>query len=195
VAEERSGNTLGTHSHEEPGARSAGVLLDEWAHEIHDGDHVADLDAPPEDRFGDAVLAHHEQLARLAFMLSGSQEIAEASVTEAYARLWPKFRRGRIRTALPYLVREVIVEVHERSRLAGPRPGEPTGNGEFETPWAALLHLAFEQRSAVVLHVVEGLGLEESAMLLDEPVAVTTGRVDLGLERLAELLVAGDSNA
>ena len=188
MAEERSGIALGTPSHERPGARSDGVLLDGWVHENHDGDEVAVLDAPPEDRFGDAVLEHHEQLARLAFMLSGSQEIAEDSVTETYARLWPKFRRGRIQNAFPYLVREVIIEVQERTRRAGTRLADPTRPGEFETPWAALLHLPFDQRSAVVLHVVEGLDIEESAALLGQSESVITHRTNAGMARIGELV-------
>ncbi len=192
MADERSGVALGVHSQGGTGFRSGGITLDEWAHEDHDGDEVASLDAPPEDRFGDAVLAHHAQLARFAFVLSGNQEVAEDSVTETYARLWPKFRRGRIADLLPHLVRGVIVEVHERTRRTGSRATEDPGADEFETPWDALQHLPIEQRSAVVLHVVEGIGLEESAVLLGDPVAITATRIDVGMERIAKLLVTGE---
>lgn len=195
MADERSGVALGPHSHGDLGRRSGGVSLDEWAHEDHNGDEVASLDAPPEDRFGDAVLAHHEQLARFAFMLSGDREVAEDSVTETYARLWPKFRRGRIHNSLPHLVRDVIVEVKERTRRTGSRTTEDPGSEEFETPWEALQHLPIEQRSAVVLHVVEGISLEESAMLLGDPVEITATRIDVGMDRIAKLLVAGRSGS
>ena len=195
MAEERSGIALGTHSGETEGFRSDGTSLDEWAHEIHDGDDVAVLDAPPEDRFGDAVLAHQEQLARFAFMLCGDQQIAEDSVTETYARLWPKVRRGRIQNVLPHLIREVIVEVKERTRRADGRLDVAISCSEFKTPWAALQHLPLEQRSALVLHVVEGIGLDESAMLLGEPIEVTANRIDTGLGRVAELLVTGGPDA
>jgi DNA-directed RNA polymerase specialized sigma24 family protein len=162
--------------------------------QIHDGDEIAALDAPPEDRFGDAVLAHHEQLARFAFLLSGSREVAEDAVTESYARLWPRFRRGRIQNVLPHLVRELIVEVKERSRRGGSRVDGDVERSRPETPWDALQELPIEQRSAVVLHVVEGLSLDESAMLLGDPVAVTTTRVDVGMDRIAELLVTVGSD-
>jgi DNA-directed RNA polymerase specialized sigma24 family protein len=195
VAEERSGVALGNHSDEGAGIRSDGNLLDEWGYEIHDGDNVASLDAPPEDRFGDAVLAHHEQLARFAFMLCGNQEIAEASVAETYARLWPKFRRGHIHNVLPHLVREVLVEVRERSRRTGSRAMPVPGSEEFETPWDALQQLPIEQRSAVLLHVVEGIDLDESAMLLGDPVEVTATRIDVGMHRIAKLLVTGGFDA
>lgn len=195
MADERSGVTLGPHWQGETGRSSGGISLDEWAHEDHDGDEVASLDAPPEDRFGDAVLAHHEQLARFAFMLSGDREVAEDSVTETYARLWPKFRRGRIHNALPHLVRDVIVEVKERTRRTSSRATEDPGSEEFETSWEALQHLPIEQRSAVVLHVVEGISLEESAMLLGDPVEITATRIDVGMDRIAKLLVTGRSGS
>lgn len=195
VAEVRSGSALGTHSRERQGGRSDRLILDEWVHEIHDGDEVAALDAPQEDRFGDAVLAHHQRLVRFAYMLSGSKEIAEASVTETYARLWPRFRRGRIQNVLPYLMREVIVDVRERTRRAGSRRAATVEPGELETPWAALQHLPLEQRGALVLHVVEGLSLDESAMLLDEPVDITAARVTAGMARVAELLVRAGPDA
>jgi RNA polymerase sigma-70 factor (ECF subfamily) len=195
VKDERSAVALGTHWQEDPGGRSGGISLDEWAHEDHDGDEVASLDAPPEDRFGDSVLAHHEQLARFAFLLSGNRAVAEDSVTETYARLWPKFRRGRIHNALPHLVRDVIVEVKERTRRTSSRATDDPGAEEFETPWDALQHLPIEQRSAVVLHVVEGIDLEEAATLLGDPVEITATRIDVGMNRIAELLVTGPTGS
>jgi DNA-directed RNA polymerase specialized sigma24 family protein len=195
VAEERSGVALGTHSPGDTENRSGGISLDEWAHEDHDGDEVASLDAPPEDRFGDAVLAHHEQLARFAFMLSGDREVGEDSVTETYARLWPKFRRGRIANALPDLVRDVIVEVQERTRRTNRRVTPDRDSEECATPWEALQHLPIEQRSAVVLHVVEGIDLDEAAELLGDPVDITATRIDVGMDRIAKLLVTGRSGS
>ncbi|MGZ8763949.1 MAG: RNA polymerase sigma factor, partial [Acidimicrobiia bacterium] len=136
-----------------------------------------------------------QQLARFAFMLSGSHEIAEDAVAETYARLWPRFRRGRIHKVLPHLVRDVIVEVRERTRREGSRSTVPRAPDDIETPWGALQHLPIEQRSALVLHVVEGLSLDESAMLLGDPVDITATRVDAGLGRIAELLVGGGAHA
>ena len=193
MAKERSGVALGTHSSETAESPTDGPSPDEWAHEITDGDDVAALDAPPEDRFGDAVLMYHEMLARFAFMLSGSEEIAEAAVAETYARLWPKFKRGRIRSVLPHLIREVIVELEERTRPALRHPdAEPQVP---ESPWAALLDLPLEQRSALVLHVVEDFSISESATLLGAPETVTSARIDTGLAEITKLLAVGANDA
>ncbi len=258
MEEERSGNALGTHSRERPGARFYGAPLDEWAHENdnrrevapvdepvdtdggggvdvvldestpeshdrpeivavdesaheshdrpeivildesaheNDIDEVAVLETPAEDRFADDVLEHHVQLARMAYMLTGDREIAEDSVTEGYARLWPKYQRGRMQDPFPVLVREVLREAQERTRRAGTRQLDTTRPAQFESPWAALLYLPFDQRSAVVLRVVEGLDLEESADLLGQPISVTAARVDAGMGRVAELLGVREPDA
>ena len=172
------------------------MALDEPAHEEHDGDdHVAAVDAPVEDRFGDAVLMHHERVARLAYLLTaGDSETAEASVTETYARLWPRFRRGRIHDVLPSLMRAVVVDVRERNRrVAASSPEAPAQPGQSKTPWAALQQLPFEQRAAVILHVVEELDLEETAQTLGQSVDMTSARLHAGMGRVAELLVHGST--
>jgi DNA-directed RNA polymerase specialized sigma24 family protein len=86
-------------------------------------------------------------------------------------------------------MREIIVDVRERTRLETSRTVGRIVPDDLETPWAALQHLPFEQRSALVLHFVEGLSIEETASLLDEPVGMVEIRVDTGLGRVAELLI------
>ena len=67
-----------------------------------------------------AVADHHRELARFAFRLCGDRTQAEDIVAEAYARVWPNWRRGRVTTLLPYLMRTVAnlaFAGHRRRRL------------------------------------------------------------------------------
>jgi RNA polymerase sigma-70 factor (ECF subfamily) len=187
VAEERGGTALGNRW--QGASRFDGNRLAERAHEIDRGDDVAAVDAPPEDRFGDAILNYHQQLAQLAYMVTGDETIAESAVTEAYARLWPKFRRGRIEV-LPRLTAEVLAQVRERARRGPPRD-VVIDLRDDDPVWLALRDLPIEQRIALVLHLVMGLPSDEIADLVGDSAETVTARVETGLGRLAETIVAG----
>lgn len=73
-----------------------------------------------DDAFTPAVTSHRQALARFAFMLCGDAVHAEDVVAEAYARVWPRWRRGRVDDLLllPYLRRTVANEVYGRHASA-----------------------------------------------------------------------------
>ena len=58
-----------------------------------------------DDAFTRAVAAHRQALARFAFMLCGDAGHAEDVVAEAYARVWPRWRRRRVELLLGRAVR------------------------------------------------------------------------------------------
>jgi RNA polymerase sigma-70 factor (sigma-E family) len=152
------------------------------------------------DAFSDAVADHHRELARFAFRLCGDRTLAEDVVAEAYARVWPHWRRGRVEVLLPYLVRTVANEAyarHRRRRLE--RAHEPTERpalaGSFEGQvdehdelWAALDRLPPQQRVVLVLRVVEDLSEDETAAMLGVPRGTVKSRLARGLDALRAIV-------
>jgi RNA polymerase sigma-70 factor, ECF subfamily len=146
------------------------------------------------DPFAEAVAQHHQALARLAYALCGNLTQAEDAVAEAYAKVWPKWRRGKVDNVFPYLRRTVVNEVygrHRRRRLErreAARPPEPGPDGQFESRvddrdalWEGLSRLSTPLRVVVVLRIVEDLSEEQTAALLDIPTGTVKSRLSRGL--------------
>jgi RNA polymerase sigma-70 factor (sigma-E family) len=152
------------------------------------------------DAFTDAVAHHHRELARFAYRLCGDRTVAEDVVAEAYARVWPHWRRGRVEVLLPYLMRTVANEAYARHRRRKlelaivpppPPPSAVAAAGSFEDRiedhdelWSALDHLPPQQRVVVVLRIVEDLSEEETAAMLDIPRGTVKSRLSRGLDAL-----------
>jgi RNA polymerase sigma-70 factor (sigma-E family) len=157
------------------------------------------------DAFSRAVAEHHDQLARFAFRLCGDTTQAEDAVAEAYARVWPKWRRGRVEELMPYLRTAVVNEVYGRGRRkqverrhAG-RSVERRDGGQFEAGVGerdalalALARLPLQQRVVVVLRVVEDLSPEETASVLGVPAGTVKSRLSRALTALRQLMEEGD---
>ena len=154
-----------------------------------------------DDAFTQAVASHRQVLARFAFMLCGDAGQAEDVVAEAYARVWPQWRRGRVDDLLPYLRRTVANEVYQRhrrrllERREAARPSDPRADGRFEARvddrdvlWAALAHLSPQQRVVVVLRIVEDLSEEQTAAMLGVPVGTVKSRLSRALTVLRAIL-------
>jgi RNA polymerase sigma-70 factor (sigma-E family) len=150
------------------------------------------------DGFSELYQSHRLGLLRLAYVLSGDQARAEDAVAEAVARVWPKWRSGRVRDPVKYLRRAVVNEVLRGSRrralerrLAERRAGDHRGRRtladhvtDHEAVWAALLELPSSQRVAIVLRYFEGLSEAEAAAVLGTRVGTVKSRVARGLARL-----------
>jgi RNA polymerase sigma-70 factor (sigma-E family) len=153
-----------------------------------------------DDAFSDAVTDHHRELARFAFRLCGDRTLAEDIVAEAYARVWPHWRRGRVDALLPYLMRTVANEAyarHRRRRLE--RSKEPTYTPIVEGPfedrvderdelWSALGRLAPQQRVVLVLRIVEDLSVEQTASMLGIPPGTVKSRLSRALGVLRSIV-------
>jgi RNA polymerase sigma-70 factor (sigma-E family) len=153
-----------------------------------------------EDAFSRAVAEHHRQLARFAYRLCGDRTLAEDVVAEAYARVWPYWRRGRVEVLLPYLMRtvaNVAYARHKRLRLERTRepPYAPPADGRFEDRigehdalWAALDRLPPQQRVVLVLRVVEDLSEDETATMLGVAPGTVKSRLSRALGALRAIV-------
>jgi RNA polymerase sigma-70 factor (sigma-E family) len=161
--------------------------------------------SPSRDRFSKTVASHHQQLARLAFLLCNDRQQAEDAVAEAYARVWPKYRRGAIDELLPYLRRAVANQVRgglrrrlleqrevERRKVDwhdGVSPERSVDDAEIILP--ALEALPQNQRAVLVLRYYEDLSEDEIADTLDIPAGTVKSRCARGLEQLRRVIGEG----
>jgi RNA polymerase sigma-70 factor (sigma-E family) len=154
-----------------------------------------------DDEFTLAAAAHRQALARFAFMLCGDARHAEDVVAEAFARVWPRWRRGRVDDLAPYLRRTVANEVYQRhrrrllERREAARPPDRQADGRFEAQvadrdalWAALARLSAQQRVVVVLRIVEDLSEEQTATMLGIPAGTVKSRLSRALAVLRATL-------
>lgn len=156
------------------------------------------------DAFSTAVADHHQELARFAFRLCGDRTSAEDIVAEAYARVWPHWRRGRVAEVLPYLMRAVANEAftrHRRRRLerSKEQPPRPLVQGPFEEQvddhdelWSAVGRLAPKQRVVLVLRIYEDLSEEQTASMLGIPEGTVKSRLSRALDALRAMVGAND---
>lgn len=149
------------------------------------------------DAFAHAVTTYHQALARFAYALCGDVAQAEDVVAEAYARVWRRWRRGRIDNLFGYLRRTVANEVYGRhrrrllERREAERAPDRSADGQFESGvddrdalWTALDRLSPRLRVVVVLRVVEDLSEEQTATMLDVPPGTVKSRLSRGLAAL-----------
>jgi RNA polymerase sigma factor (sigma-70 family) len=139
--------------------------------------------------FEDLYREHYARMVRVALLLSGSNEVAEDIVQDAYVALWPRFER--LSDPPAYLYRAVVngwlsgrrrERVAERFRhLDVVRTVAPS---EIDETWDLLARLPPRRRAAVVLRYYADLPLAEVAAVL----RCRTGTVKSMLHRaLAEL--------
>jgi RNA polymerase sigma factor (sigma-70 family) len=139
------------------------------------------------------------RLVRLAYTICGEQRQAEDAVAEAVARVWPRFRDGRIADAAVYLRRAVVNEAVSQGRrrtaglraLARERPqGFIPAVDELvehqQLVLQGLLRLPAAQRAAIALRFLEGLSEAETAATLDVSLGTVKSRVHRGLAALRQ---------
>jgi RNA polymerase sigma factor (sigma-70 family) len=147
------------------------------------------------DRSFDAVYRDARPgLVRLAYLIVGSQPVAEELVQEAFLRLHQHFAEvenpgGYLRVALVRLCvtanRRRAMEA-ERLERAVDRVGPP--EHEIDEMWTAVQRLRPERRAVLVLRYYEDLPHEEIARLLDCPVVTVRTRARRALADLRKEL-------
>jgi RNA polymerase sigma-70 factor (sigma-E family) len=158
--------------------------------------------------FADVVSTHHRGLVRFAYLLCGDGTEAEDVVADAFAKVWPHWRRGRVDDLLPYVKRAIVNGAYGRGRHlqvvrrdeARHRAADADHGGEFEegvgdrgTLWPLLARLPRQQRVIVVLRVVEDLSEERTAELVGVPPGTVKSRLSRGLAALRTMMEAHDA--
>lgn len=156
----------------------------------------------PDAAFAALVSAYHDRLARLAYLLCSDREQAEDAVSEAYAKVWPRFRRGHVDNPPVYLRTAVVNQVRgglrrrllerreeQRQRVDwrdGVSPHRDVEEREVLEP--ALRRLPAAQRAVIVLRFYEDMTEDEIAILLGVPPGTVKSRCARGLAQLRALV-------
>lgn len=130
-------------------------------------------------------------MVRFAYLLTGSREVAEELVQEAFVQV----HRGWARAVNPPAYLRVVVanncrSWHRRRALElrrQPPPGESTELGADEL-WDAVQTLPFRQRAAIVLRFYEDMSEAEAARVLGCRPGTIGSAVHRGLARLREVI-------
>lgn len=135
---------------------------------------------------------HRSQAVRLAFLLTGSPEVAEELTQEAFLRIWPEL--PRLDDPRAYL-RTVVVNLargHHRRRATershAPIPPGPALPIEVDETWQQLWLLPERQRAALVLRFYTDMDVAGVAKALDCRLGTAKSLIHRGLARLKEVL-------
>lgn len=146
--------------------------------------------------------AHHHDLTRLAFLLTGDMALAEDISQEAFIRAFGRWHDIRHRDAFEVYLRRTVVNlsrdqfrrrVRERSAIQELGHGatgseEPQDLGQRDELLDALRALPQRQRTAVVFRYCEGLSERETAATLGTSVSAVKSLTNRGLTKLKELI-------
>lgn len=145
---------------------------------------------------------HQASLLRVALLLSGDPHRAEEAVAEAFAKVWPHWRRGRVKDDAAYLRRAVVNEVHSSGRRLGRQDRAArrhTSSAAPEVPFdedsvqrdvllAALATLPKGQRAVIVLRFYDDMSEAATAATLGMRIGTVKSQTSRGLSRLRVLL-------
>ena len=162
-----------------------------------EADVESDLSEPEsvERRLESVYREHGARLWRSVFLASGSREVADDAVAEAFAQA---LRRGRaLRDPAAWVWRAAFRmaagELKERGRMTAIATEPVTGMPEpFVDLWLALARLPLKQRASVVLADYAGWSHREIAKALGSSVSAVGVHVHRARKRLRDLLEDGD---
>ena len=147
---------------------------------------------------------HHRALLRLAYLLCGDERRAEDVVSEAFAKVFPRWRAGGVDDVRAYLRRSVVnvshggfrrlaIERREAQRIG--HRGDDRGTRPFDQDavdrdalWRALDQLPERQRIAVVLRYYEDLSEADAAEVMQTSVGTVKSQTARGLDKLRTLM-------
>lgn len=145
---------------------------------------------------------HHAAALRLAYLLCGDAHRSEEAVAEAFARVWPQWKRGHVSDERAYLRRAVVNELRSRGRRKALEEREAdrrtaAGRGEQTAHdraidrhglLAALSELPSRQRAVIVLRFYEDLTEAATAAALGMRIGTVKSQTSRGLARLRLIL-------
>lgn len=185
---------LSRRAFQETGNVPGASALDEGVTEAQvDADAASDA-MNVRDSFAVVFATARAPMVRVAFLIVGSQAVAEEIVQDAFTGLYTHFdtvdnaaayvRTAVVRGAVSWKQRRAM-ETERIERVTDP---DPTGIGEIDTTWDALRALRPERRAVLVLRYYEDLSHAQIAKLLGCPVTTVRTRLHRGLSDLRKEL-------
>ena len=158
------------------------------------------------DAFAAVFSAQHGRALRLAYLMCGDAERSQDVVADAFARMYPHWRRGRVTDPGSYVRRAVVngvrggfrhraIERREEAKWSGEGRGQRDSADDVADRDAvrrALASLPPRQRAAVVLRHLEDLSEADVAAVLGVSVGTVKAHVSRGLDRMHEALFEAD---
>src|SRR6186997_1108716 len=138
----------------------------------------------------EAVYDRHSTAAfSLAYRMTGTRNVAEDVVQEAFLSLWRSGARydrtrGSVRTWVLGIVHNRAIDALRRSMVHDRRRASDEGIEERREARSALASLPPEQCRVIELAYFGGFSQSEIASMLDTPIGTVKGRMRLGLEKL-----------
>jgi DNA-directed RNA polymerase specialized sigma24 family protein len=165
--------------------------------EAVEADVESDLSEPEsaERRLESVYREHGARLWRSVFLASGSRDVADDAVAEAFAQALGRGRALRDPAAWVWRVafRIAAGELKERGRMTTFANEPVSGMPEpFVDLWRALARLPLKQRASVVLADYAGWSHREIAKALGSSVSAIGVHVHRARKRLRDLLEDGD---
>lgn len=159
-----------------------------------------------ENSFADVFEAHYVRAVRLAYLHCGDRHRAEDAVAEAMAKVYVRWRQGKIHDVGRYLRQAVVNQVRQGARRRAVadraihrRRGDLRGVRTVDDDIAArdemmraLQQLPDGQRLAVVLRYYEQLSVAETAEVMGIGTGGVKSQTSRGLAGLRELLGVGE---
>lgn len=146
----------------------------------------------PQDSFEDLYRQQWAPLTRLAWLLTGSREVGEDVVQDAFIKVEPIWRSLDVPDQ--YLRRMVVngCRDHHRHRKVRDRlrpfKAVPVWNPEVDETWAAVAALPDQQRHAIVLRYYADQRVDDIAEVLGCPAGTVKSLIHRGLARIRERL-------
>ena len=150
--------------------------------------------------FEDVYRADYARLVRAAHRRTGSSELAEELVQDAFLALYPRFERvGRSGDPVRYVFRSVLngCVSHHRRRgvaerlhhlVAAPGSAGFSGDPEIDETWLAVQRLPGRRREVVILRYYADLPLADIAALFGCEVGTVKSMLHRALAQLRERL-------
>lgn len=145
--------------------------------------------------FEDVYRTDYDRMVRVAYMLSGSNEVAEDIVQDAFVQLYSRF--DRLADPVPYLYRTVVNgcrlrhrrrRVVERLRHLTAPSDQVTMGSAIDGTWSALDRLPPRRRAVVVLRYYADLPLAEIAEVLGCKIGTVKSMLHRALAELKEVV-------
>jgi RNA polymerase sigma factor (sigma-70 family) len=152
------------------------------------------------DDYAGAYAVLSRRLVRVAALIVGDKEVAADAVAEAFAKVYPKWRAGKVEDLGAYLHRAVVNEalsVVRSRRIVGSAVVHVGDHADHVADHRAVLdalqQLKPKARAMLVLRYFVGLSEAETAVAIGVPVGTVKSGVARALAQLRPLLADGDA--